>query len=686
MVLKNLDPQPKMAKDTVEPGPSPLLIAFSDHHVSASVTELDHYRIRGGMAVETDYIVTITPLGEESCFDSFTISKTYSAFRTLSHALKKIVDKHTSANEILPQNVIKTAKYCELVKHLIGSQRTEYLGKVNYMYVKIQAKQRSKLLDDVLEATCNFFPADPSVHPLVSEVATLLETFFLTDHCEADETADLHRGASTSSVGSKNAEKGKKNNPLGFLPTLPPFLGKTKKKSARNNMASMVVPITRKVRRPKATRDQDEEELASVGDDAKFLLDDDRPTTELLPNYARPVPVVRTGGTRIGNLIENNPVVFLGIAGGAITVLHFASEAKITMDVDIALLVIFAAFCLGLHTPRPMVGGFDRPPTMKGTFQADGHRKLMRRSMIVAVPVSGEVQEEAEEPDIILGSPLPVFPVGAKIGSHNNCWSEPDPATFQVRGDKYLQDKKKMASGEFMFPVRGVDLFLTDTCPENVGSNSSVFGGRLREKPTFLINFRLPWGVLIFYFEIPEKFVPFLRACYEDDFDKSTLPELGPMSAADRTVCRFLMKNMAHKNKTLKIVPVVVAGPWVVKSVVGGKPAIVGNKLPINYLYAPAKDDKACYLEADLDIVASSAARGILSVARTYTQDLTIDLGFVIQGNTEDELPEQMLVGCRLHGVDPLNAASMPPMKDDLMINSSLSADDDSVTPTLQAE
>jgi hypothetical protein len=231
-----------------------------------------------------------------------------------------------------------------------------------------------------------------------------------------------------------------------------------------------------------------------------------------------------------------------------------------------------------------------------------------------------------------------------------------------------------------------VDLFLTDTCPENVGSNSSVFGGRLREKPTFLINFRLPWGVLIFYFEIPEKFVPFLQACYEDDFDKSTLAELGPMSAADRTVCRFLMKNMAHKNKTLKIVPVVVAGPWVVKSVVGGKPAIVGNKLPINYLYAPAKDDKACYLEADLDIVASSAARGILSVARTYTQDLTIDLGFVIQGNTEDELPEQMLVGCRLHGVDPLNAASMPPMKDDLMINSSLSADDDSVTPTLQAE
>ena len=70
-----------------------------------------------------------------------------------------------------------------------------------------------------------------------------------------------------------------------------------------------------------------------------------------------------------------------------------------------------------------------------------------------------------------------------------------------------------------------------------------------------------------------------------------------------------------------------------------------------------------CYLEADLDIVASSAARGILSVTRTYTQVLTLDLGFVVQGNAGDELPEQMLVGARLHGIDPLTAPPYPPDK-----------------------
>jgi hypothetical protein len=39
-------------------------------------------------------------------------------------------------------------------------------------------------------------------------------------------------------------------------------------------------------------------------------------------------------------------------------------------------------------------------------------------------------------------------------------------------------------------------------------------GGHLREIPTFIINFRLPWGVLLFYNEIPERFLPFVKAGY----------------------------------------------------------------------------------------------------------------------------------------------------------------------------
>ena len=181
-----------------------------------------------------------------------------------------------------------------------------------------------------------------------------------------------------------------------------------------------------------------------------------------------------------------------------------------------------------------------------------------------------------------------------------------------------------------------------------------------------IINFRLPWGVLLYYFEIPKKFIPFLSSRYDPSFDKSKLPSMNGFTGAERSAARYLMGDDEHKNETLKIVPSVVKGPWVVKSVVGGKPAIIGTKMPVSYFYQPAEPEhgKAQYLEMDLDIVASSAARGILSVVRGYTNILTMDLGFVIQGNQDDELPEQMLVGARLHSIDPLTAPNLPPMKD----------------------
>lgn len=212
-------------------------------------------------------------------------------------------------------------------------------------------------------------------------------------------------------------------------------------------------------------------------------------------------------------------------------------------------------------------------------------------------------------------------------------------------------------------------------------------GGELRDVPTFIINFRLPWGVLLFYFEIPERFLPFVKGCYNDP--AAAREELEAKietmeSNQDRCCARFLLGDDNHKNRTLKIFPGVVQGPWVAKSVIGGKPAILGTKLPVNYVYGPEGKDVdgkklSLYLEADLDIVSSSAARGILSVARTYTQDLTIDLGFAIQGNSDDELPEQMLTGTRLHGIDPLNAPSLPPIKDMLFISDDTTEDDESV-------
>lgn len=111
-----------------------LLLALMGHKVSAQVVDLDHYRIRGGMAVETDYIIRVEPTVEGvngPKFERFTLSKTYSSFRTLANQLKKVADRVMMSGKQVDDSTKKLAQYCETVHHLAEKQRTQYLGKVS---------------------------------------------------------------------------------------------------------------------------------------------------------------------------------------------------------------------------------------------------------------------------------------------------------------------------------------------------------------------------------------------------------------------------------------------------------------------------------------------------------------------------------------------------------------------------
>ena len=85
------------------------------------------------MACDTDYIIRVEPKeGTNASFESFTLSKTYSAFRTLAHQLKKISDHVMgSGSKSVDDSTKKLAQYCETVSHLVETQRTQYFGKVS---------------------------------------------------------------------------------------------------------------------------------------------------------------------------------------------------------------------------------------------------------------------------------------------------------------------------------------------------------------------------------------------------------------------------------------------------------------------------------------------------------------------------------------------------------------------------
>lgn len=411
---------------------------------------------------------------------------------------------------------------------------------MNYNYVKGLAKKRSLLIAQVLAATLSYFPDDVKSHEFHAEVAGTIQTFLLLDHCiEVPDEVSSHETDPTRKAGNDKPQNDRQSNrhftfedsagkvvnntkstlddvvgnvvgnvkavgdffkntiigdessgkPKELMGTPPPI--NTAMAATGNPLRSPVVPYTCKARRSMKKRALDEDELIEVGTEANLLLDDDRPPTEMVPSYSHPIPNFSSEGSRIGDLLETNPLIFLLIAVTAIMFLKHASGLTVTMDLDILLLLVWTSFCIGLHTPRPMVRGIDKsnkpsyayaPMTQRVRRGKDLSGRTLLRMAMVSTPDAGStpslassrfnsIRDEEEQDEIMEAnhSPLPKFPNGAKLGSKLNCWSEPISENFQVRGPGYLFDRKKVPSKPFVFPIRAVDLFLTDTCPQNAG-------------------------------------------------------------------------------------------------------------------------------------------------------------------------------------------------------------------------
>ena len=193
------------------------------------------------------------------------------------------------------------------------------------------------------------------------------------------------------------------------------------------------------------------------------------------------------------------------------------------------------------------------------------------------------------------------------------------------------------------FPCRGVDLWLTDNAMQDIKRHPAVLGGRLNDKPTLIVNFLMPWGNLVSYFEIK----------------KSSMPA-GTVTVWDK----FVAGDQKFRDARLKLLPVVVEGPWVCRKAIGGgnAPAVIGKALPVHYFNDT--DGATGHFEADLDVCASSVARGILSIVKNHTKSITIDLVFILEAQASSELPEQVLGAYRLHSLDPSRCNILPPFKE----------------------
>ncbi|KAK3273756.1 hypothetical protein CYMTET_18016 [Cymbomonas tetramitiformis] len=204
----------------------------------------------------------------------------------------------------------------------------------------------------------------------------------------------------------------------------------------------------------------------------------------------------------------------------------------------------------------------------------------------------------------------------------------PGAANFKLRGASYLNDKKKIPSPEPAFELAQVE-FLTskDGAPlQNLGNHKLAFLQNSyvdRDDFFFILNLQVPGGLsAILYFKLPP------GSNLLDPSNKS------PFAVSLRN---FLSGDDAARNRTLKLIPNVVEGNWLVKQGVGSVPVLLGRKLKCNYV----KGDN--YFEIDVNTSTSNVAASIVNLALGHVKNLVLDMAILFEGISEETLPEQPL-------------------------------------------
>ncbi|KAF3962820.1 hypothetical protein CMV_012719 [Castanea mollissima] len=213
-----------------------------------------------------------------------------------------------------------------------------------------------------------------------------------------------------------------------------------------------------------------------------------------------------------------------------------------------------------------------------------------------------------------------------------NGWASPPGDLFSLRSKNYLTKRTKSPSGDYLLAPAGMDWLKSSTKLDNVlarpdnrvahALRKAQAQGKSLKAFILAVNLQIPGKDhhnAVFYFATEDP-IPFGSLLH-----------------------RFVHGDDAFRNQRFKIVNRIVKGPWIVKKAVGNYSAcLLGKALTCNYHRG------ANYLEIDVDIGSSAIANAILHLALGYVTSVTIDMGFVVEGQAEDELPERLFGAVRV--------------------------------------
>ncbi|PNY04464.1 kinase-START [Trifolium pratense] len=240
-----------------------------------------------------------------------------------------------------------------------------------------------------------------------------------------------------------------------------------------------------------------------------------------------------------------------------------------------------------------------------------------------------------------------------------DCWKISDGNNFRVRSKHFCYDKSKVPAGKHLLDLVAVDWFRDSKRMDHVakrhGCAAQIYLGVVIKPPAFVHTIDVQYCVASekgFFSIIINLQVP-ASSHYSMVFYFVT-KELVPGTLLQR----FVDGDDEFRNSRLKLIPSVPKGSWIVRQSVGSTPCLLGKAVDCNYIRGPK------YLEIDVDIGSSTVANGVLGLVTGVITTLVVDMAFLVQANTADELPERLIGAVRVSHLE-LKSAIVPKLDSD---------------------
>lgn len=230
-------------------------------------------------------------------------------------------------------------------------------------------------------------------------------------------------------------------------------------------------------------------------------------------------------------------------------------------------------------------------------------------------------------------------------------WVEPPATNFRIRGKTYNKDSEKVQGKDYMLHLFAVDILKVEVPLLNgvcLHPNERVQIALQREKEATTRGDE--------YKDIPKYIVAiniFLQGpphyhlmIYLGVDDRSIINGSNGLPSSQLAAKFFFGTSNEFRDKTFKLIPQVVKGNYLVRKSVGRKPCIMGKSITQTYVQHQR------FFEIILNTGSSTLAKGVVKLCRGYTKSIEVEMGFLLEGNEESQLPERMLGAVRLKQLD----------------------------------